>query len=87
MYIAGTNIPGFMPDNKPFECETFDEAKRYIISVIKAEEDDAGTEDEATMLCHYAEEVNLQSGEFSGLCLGKCYWVHFESNKPSWYKK
>lgn len=80
MYVAGTNMAGYMPDNEPVECETFDEAKRYIIEVLKHEEECQETEEESEALCHFAEEVNLQSGEFSACCLGKFYWVHYEAD-------
>ena len=75
MYIAGTNIPGYMSDNTPDEYETFDEAKRAIIWWLKHEEECVETEEEAEELCHFAEQVNLQSDEFSAVCLGKVYWV------------
>lgn len=35
VWIAGYNMPGYMPDNEPAEFETFDEAKRYIIGMMK----------------------------------------------------
>lgn len=74
-YIAGTNQPGYMPDNIPDSFDDFDSAKRSIISEIKQREDDAETEDEAEQLCAFAEDVNLQSGEFSAKCCGWVYWV------------
>lgn len=75
MYVAGTNMPGFMPDNEPAEFATFDEAKRYIIGIIKNDEEQVDTEDAAEELCHFAEDVNLQSGEFSARCQRTVYWV------------
>lgn len=75
MYVAGTNTPGYMPDNDPAEFETFDEAKRWVIGWLKHEEDCVDTEEEAETLCAFAEDVNLQSDEFSGVCLGRVYWV------------
>ena len=74
-WIAGTNIPGYMPDSEPQECETQDEAKRGVIGWLKAEEDCVETEEEAETLAAFAEDVNLQSGEFSAQCLGCVYWV------------
>lgn len=75
MWIAGTNMPGYMPDNVPEEFETFDEAKRYIISLIKQAEEEAETEGEAETLAAFAEDVNLENSEFSGMCLNWVYWV------------
>lgn len=74
-YIAGTNQPGHMPDNTPDVFDDFDSAKRSIIGELKQREDDAETEDEAEQLCAFAEDVNLQSGEFSATCCGWVYWV------------
>ena len=74
-WIAGMNNPGHMPDSDPAEFDTQDEAKRYIISCLKHEEECVETEDEAETLCAFAEDVNLQSGEFSAQCLGWVYWV------------
>ena len=78
MFIAGTNMPGYMPDNLPEEFETQDEAKRYIIGCLKYEEQCVETEEEAEQLSAFAEEVNLQSGEFSAQCLNMVYWVTTE---------
>ena len=74
-FIAGMNTPGYIPDNEPVEFEILDDAKHYIISCIKWEEDWRDIESEAEELCHFAEQVNLQSGKFSAVCLGTCYWV------------
>lgn len=74
-YVIGTNMPGYMPDNEPQECATFDEAKRVLIWWIKHEEDCVDTEEEAEELSSFAEEVNLQSGPMSAQCLGKVYWI------------
>lgn len=77
-FIAGCNTPGYLPDSEPAEFETQDEAKRYIISCLKFEEECVDTEEEAETLAAFAEEVNLQSGEFSAQCLGRVYWVTTE---------
>lgn len=75
VYIAGCNMAGYMPDGELCEFETQDEAKRYIISLIKMSEELAETETDAETLSAFAEDVNLQSGEFSAICLGWCYFV------------
>lgn len=75
MWCAGWNMPGYMPDSEPAMFDTRDEAKRYIIAELKRAEEDTESEDEAETLCHFAEEVNLQSGEFSGQCGKWVYWV------------
>jgi hypothetical protein len=91
VWIAGYNMPGYMPDNEPAECESFDEAKAHIIFMMKQFEDDCGDytankevsgediaeeqEALATEYCHGAEEVNLQSGEFYGRFGDYVFWV------------
>ena len=39
VWLAGYNMPGYMPDNEPAECESFDEAKAHIIFMMKEFED------------------------------------------------
>lgn len=80
-YVAGYNQPGYLPETEPEEFDTWDEAWRYIISVIKDAEDDAGDADDEELaedLAAFAEDVNLESrGEpFSTLGPdGYAYWV------------
>lgn len=80
-YIAGYNQPGYLPESDPEEFDTWDEAWRYIIGVIKDAEDDAGdAEDEelAEDLAAFAEDVNLvtRNEPFSALGPdGYAYWV------------
>lgn len=74
-YIAGWNMPGYMPDGEPAEFDDVDDAKRYIIEAIKRAEDEAETEEKAEMLCAFAEDVNMQNGEFSARCGDYVYWV------------
>ena len=74
-YVAGWNMQGYMPDSEPSEFETFDEAKRYVIRGIKLDEDEAETEEVAEELSAFAEDVNLESGEFSGRVGNRVYWV------------
>lgn len=74
-WSAGWNMPGYMPDNPPEIFATQDDAKRYIIDELKRSEDDAENEDDAETLCHFAEECNLQSGEFCATCGKYHYFV------------
>lgn len=78
LYSAGTNMPGYMPDSDPAMFLDFDDAKQYIIDQIKKDEDQAAEElNEALAeeLCHTAEDVNLQSAEFSVTIGNRAYWV------------
>ena len=78
-WIAGYNMAGYMPETDPVECDSQDEAKRYIIWVIKEIFEEGGSsEAEAEDFCAFAEEVNLQSGEFSQTCRGWAFWVRQE---------
>jgi hypothetical protein len=74
-FVAGWNMPGYMPDNAPEEFATFDEAKRYIIDAIKRAEDDTEDEAEAEELAAFAEDVNLQSSPFGATCGNYHYFV------------
>lgn len=75
IFVAGYNMPGFMPDCEPSEFYSFDEAKRSIIHTIKRFEDEAETEEGAENFCELAEDVNLQSDEFSVRCENWVFWV------------
>lgn len=75
-YCAGFNSCGYMPDNLPSVFESFEEAKRSTIWTIKTLfEEEANTEEEAETYCHAAEDVNLESKEFSYVVLGTCFFV------------
>ena len=80
-FLAGWNMPGYMPDNAPEPFATFDEAKRYIIDAIKREEEETDDEDEAENLAAFAEDVNLQSSPFGATCGRYHYFVtEYEGN-------
>ncbi|TKW76784.1 MAG: hypothetical protein DI543_19145 [Bradyrhizobium icense] len=74
-FVAGWNMPGYMPDCEPAAFATFDEAKRYIIGEIKRDEEHAESEEEAETLAAFAEDVNLQSGPFGATCGKYHYYV------------
>lgn len=80
-YVAGYNIPGFLPEVEPATFDTFDEAKRFVIDeLLLAADDCAAAENEAGAeeLTAIAESVNLESGPFSWDAShvdGYAYWV------------
>ena len=74
-WVAGWNMPGYLPDNTPEEFGNAEDAKQYIIDAVKRAEDETDNENEAETLCAFAEDVNLQVDEFSGQCLKYVYWV------------
>ena len=74
-WVAGWNMPGYLPDNTPEEFGNAEDAKQYIIETVKRAEDETEDETEAETLCGFAEDVNLQGDEFSAQCLQYVYWV------------
>lgn len=75
-FVAGWNMPGYMPDSEPAEFDSADGAKRYIIDAIKRAEDETDSEALAESLAGFAEDVNLESDEFSTRGPdGLVYWV------------
>lgn len=75
-FVAGFNMPGYMPDCEPCEFDNAEDAKRSIIESIKHAGDSADSESLADNLAAFAEEVNLESGEFSVQGPdGFVYWV------------
>lgn len=77
-FVAGWNMPGYMPDGEPGGFDTFAEAKAYIIDELKQAEDDAGErgdEEAAEEYCHTAEDVNLKSSPFEIIAGPYCFFV------------
>ena len=75
-WVAGWNMPGYMPDSEPAEFDKVEDAKQYIIETVKRAEDETDDETEAEILCGFAEDVNLETAdEFNAQCLQYVYWV------------
>lgn len=74
-YVVRWNLPGCMPDCDPAEFDTLDEARRYLIGVLKRNEDSAESEDDAEEWCALAEEANL-IGASGGICAGPDGYVY-----------
>ena len=75
-WVAGWNMPGYLPDSEPAEFDNAEDAKQYIIDAVKRAEDETEDETEAETLCAFAEDVNLETAdEFSAQCLQYVYWV------------
>lgn len=79
-YVAGWNMAGFMPDNEPEAFDNFEDAHRYILAELKEREEQAESEDEVFSLMDFAEDVNLESGEFSATHEGYTYWVTMDGS-------
>lgn len=79
-FVAGWNMPGYMPDIEPAEFDDVDNALQYIIDSVKRAE--AETESEAETLCAFAEVLNLTRGTFSEQCGKYVYWVTEDGVMP-----
>lgn len=87
--VAGWNMPGYMPDSEPAECDSFEQARDYIVeelnSVIESLYtgvlgDKAAPEDERETALAEEQElteaiayVKKQTGEF-GFKAGKYHY-------------
>jgi len=74
-FVAGWNMPGYMPDSEPEEFDNAEDAKRYILDEIASHAENTTNEGDAETLTAFAEDVNLESDEFSAQCLNYVYWV------------
>ena len=73
-YSVGTNIPGYLPDNIPSIHETWDAAKRRLISDMLWIADHTDSEDEAMELTAAAEDVNFCSPRYFDVTIGDYVW-------------
>jgi hypothetical protein len=87
--VAGWNMPGYMPDSEPAECESFDEARAYIVKELNnvieglytgvledvsvTPEDRSAAIEEENKLNKAIEYVQRQSGEF-GFTVGQYHY-------------
>lgn len=74
-FMAGCNMAGFMPDSEPAAFDDFDDAKRYVIGLMKDEEENTTSEEAAEDLSALAEDTNLESYPFRVTCQGMAFWV------------
>lgn len=82
-YAVGHNIAGYMPECDIYVTDTFDQAKRYLISEMLEAADYAETEQIAEELAAAAEDVNLWNGPDvcyvdmidSEHCLPTAWWI------------
>ena len=80
-YNANWNDCGYLPDSISVDDDFFEDfanAKQYIIDLVKEMEEEAGEggdEDGAEIYCHIAEDINLESDEFSHIANGRCFFV------------
>ncbi len=78
MYIAGWNMPGYLPDNEPAHFDTFEEAKQYIIDELMAYADEEDADEPTTLgneIDNVAQDVNLESRPFTVYAGKFAWWV------------
>ena len=69
-WVAGYNMPGYMPDNEPASFETWEEAKAYLVETVKtfADEDNIELIDEPFANWSEDQDVGEIVGQFH-------YWI------------
>lgn len=78
-YVAGWNMPGYMPDGEPASFDDADDARGYIANEMETYADQID-EDEAGLLRSTAAEVRAGSGEL-GVTVGNYhYWITLDGN-------
>ena len=93
-YVAGYNLPGYMPDSEPATFDDFATAQSYIVEEIDRDieslytggglDNDASAEDreaatnKEAQLKEAIEYVKKQTGEFSFRAGDYVYWVSIE---------
>lgn len=82
-WIVGFNMPGYMPDSDPHECDTFEEAKECMIEDLEhsAESADETTEEGAAEIAQIEDVIPrirvIAMPEEIGITIGK--WHYFIS--------
>lgn len=76
-FVAGWNLPGYLPEMEPAFFSEFDDAKRFILNELGDLADDVGIDDDdkASEIDALREELNLESGPFCASVEGLAYWV------------
>jgi len=82
-YIAGWNMPGYMPDSEPVQFDDADEAWEYIADSMEEhadslEDSTADNADNVAALRICAEVLRVGDGEFGITIAGWHYWVTAE---------
>ncbi len=82
-YVAGWNMPGYMPDSEPAAFETADEARGYIADELEnaadAENEAEGDSLDAADMRYVAQSLReIDAGEW-GQTVGQWhYWISFQ---------
>ena len=73
-WVAGWNMPGYLPECEPVECDTWHEAHAYIVESLERAWDEGSDDDylDAHTLVHHATE-------------GEPYWVSVEGDRVRYW--
>lgn len=79
-YVAGYNMPGYLPDSEPCEFDNQEDAKDYIISVIERLLEDLPettylSEQYESLLDEMANQPDAFDDDFSFIVGNYCFWV------------
>ncbi len=83
VFVAGCNMPGYLPDDEPAQFDTFEEAKAYILELMQwhldSEEGNIYA-DEAALetLAECLDWAHVQTGDFGITASNTHYWVSSE---------
>jgi hypothetical protein len=72
-FVAGWNMPGYMPDNEPAAFETFGDAQEYLADEIKRHNDESDLPDET--LAATLERLDESESEFGETVGNYHYWI------------
>jgi len=82
-WVAGVNMPGYMPDVEPGAFETFAEARDHLLGLLEidylylAEMEDCEPTDNEIAEISLATDIvaGLKEDEFSAIIGRYCYWI------------
>jgi hypothetical protein len=82
-WVAGVNMPGYMPDVEPGAFETFAEARDHLLELLEidylylAEVEDCEPTDNEIAEISLATDIvaGLKEDEFSAIIGRYCYWI------------
>lgn len=81
-YVAGWNMPGYLPDSDPARFADADDAREYIADALRTDADERD-DDLSDTLEHCADEIGRANGERAaaewGRTLGgRHYWIQYD---------
>lgn len=84
-WVAGWNMPGYMPDSQPAAFDTCDEARDYLAQEMQRAADEEEGEDRELSLTDASRKIHDAIGnkdeEFGATIAGYHYWISHEPGK------